>query len=87
MSDQTKAILKRSMVMAFPNTEKGLNEAGYTFKEEKQCRLCNQTIRMWQTPAGRQMPMDAPDETGTVITHFATCAEKSKFARDRKLRP
>ena len=60
--------------MTFPKNRAQMLTAGYKPQPSGECRACHKVIEFWQTPAGKQIPMD-PMETddSLAITHFATC--------------
>jgi hypothetical protein len=68
--------------MAFPKTQAEMVESGYGFDRIETCRGCHQNMEMWETPAGKRIPMDPmPEDESPAISHFATCPQASRFRR------
>jgi len=68
--------------MPLPNTKEGLEAAGYRYAGSKVCRGPNCGVRMeiWNTPAGRQLPLDPV----TLVPHFGTCPDRDLFKKGAK---
>jgi hypothetical protein len=65
--------------MAFPTTEQGLKDAGYSFEGAAKCKGCGAEIVWYRTPKGKMTPLDE----GTLVSHFGTCPKAQDFKRDR----
>lgn len=52
-----------------PNTEQGLEAAGYVFEGTGKCRGCGEEIAWYRTPTGNRIPL----EEGTLIPHPTSC--------------
>jgi len=68
--------------MPFPKNRLAMANAGYKPLPSGNCRGCNQAIEFWQTPAGKQIPMNPMEtEDSPAITHFATCSKAAEFRK------
>ena len=52
-----------------PNTERGLEAAGYVYEGTGKCRGCGEEIAWYRTPTGGRIPL----EEGTLEPHPTTC--------------
>lgn len=68
--------------MPFPKNRVFMVAAGYKPLPSGNCRGCNHVIEFWQTPAGKQIPMNPMENDDTpAITHFATCSKAAEFRK------
>ncbi len=65
--------------MPLPTNAIDLQLAGYKFSDKGQCSKCRASIEWWITPKNRKTPLDS----GTLITHFATCPNAAEFRKKK----
>lgn len=67
--------------MPFPTTRLELKLAGYDFIAIKTCP-CGATMELWDTPAGKTMPMNPMEsDQSEAVSHWATCPKAQQFRR------
>jgi hypothetical protein len=68
--------------MAFPQTLDEMKSRGYKFKDHAECKGCGDSIEWWETPNGKNIPMN-PMERGSseAVAHWATCTEQDSFRK------
>jgi len=68
--------------MAFPKTLNEMTERGYKFKDHAECRGCGDPIEWWETPNGRNIPMN-PMTGGEseAAPHWVSCTEQDLFRK------
>lgn len=64
---------------AFPKTQQGLLDAGYTPAGDGKCRACGAEIDWWKTPTGKSIPMNF----ATADPHWSTCPQADSFRRKK----
>ena len=70
--------------MPFPATKEAMMRAGYTYSVNKVCP-CGAAMELWETPAGKLMPMNPmPEEESPAVSHWATCEKATQFRRPAK---
>lgn len=63
-----------------PTTIEGWQAAGYKYKGEGRCRACNAPMLWFETPKGRNIPLDLDG----AASHFATCPQRDQFKRGKQ---
>ena len=68
--------------MPFARTLDELKRNGFIFKETGRCRSCKAEIEWWQTPKGKNIPLDPmPEANSPSIAHFSTCPSADKHRK------
>ena len=68
--------------MAFPTTFDEMKARGYKFKDFAECKGCGDAIEWWETPNGKNIPMNAMQRgSDEAVAHWATCTEQDSFRK------
>lgn len=66
--------------MSFPVTEAAALAAGYSLAYRTTCLACGETIRFFETPKGKYIPINVGPK---FESHFATCPAAKSFRKER----
>ena len=68
--------------MPFPQTLDEMTAAGYKFGNQSICKGCGDEIEWWETPTGKNIPMNPmPRGVTPAVAHWATCSERDSFRK------
>jgi hypothetical protein len=66
----------------FPKTMDDMKAAGYKFKDYAVCKGCGEDIEWWETPKGKNIPMNSMQRgNDEAVTHWVTCSDAPTFRK------
>jgi hypothetical protein len=72
---RSKSRTSRREIVPIPKTIDEMLERGFKQKEDAVCRGCGADMTWWETPRGKNLPMNR----GTAVAHFTTCPNAEDF--------
>lgn len=70
--------------MPFPKTKREFKEAGYKGINWSECRGCGVRILWVETPKGKKMPLNEPNEYGEYLPHWDSCPKAKDFRKEKE---